>query len=91
MSPGVQLSLEITRHLCADGSIDEVDSTAVANHPMIDHIWRGRMQIADVLVPATPGALQFGIFSNLITMRSAARQTARSIVRPIRARLRRNR
>ena len=91
MSPGVQLSLEITRHLCADGSIDEVDSTAVANHPMIDHIWRGRMQIADVLVPTTAGALQFGIFSNLIAMRSAARQTARSIVRPIRARLRRNR
>ena len=91
MSPGVQLSLEITRHFCADASIDDVDSTAVANHPMIDHIWRGRMQIADVLVPTTSASLSFGIFGDLIAMRSAARQKARSIVRPIRARLRRNR
>jgi CelD/BcsL family acetyltransferase involved in cellulose biosynthesis len=56
-SPGVQLTLELTRHLCADATITEVDSTADADHPMIDHIWRGRMTVADVLLPLRGQAL----------------------------------
>ncbi|MGH6779430.1 MAG: GNAT family N-acetyltransferase, partial [Bradyrhizobium sp.] len=39
-SPGVQLTLELTRHLCADPSIESADSTARPDHPMIDPIWR---------------------------------------------------
>jgi CelD/BcsL family acetyltransferase involved in cellulose biosynthesis len=50
-SPGVQLTLELTRHLCADPSIESADSTANPGHPMIDPIWRGRLGIGDVLVP----------------------------------------
>jgi hypothetical protein len=50
-SPGVQLTLELTRHLCADGAIATADSTASPDHPMIDAIWRGRLAIADVLIP----------------------------------------
>lgn len=50
-SPGVQLTLELTRHLCADPAIASADSTASADHPMINPIWRGRLTIGDVLVP----------------------------------------
>jgi CelD/BcsL family acetyltransferase involved in cellulose biosynthesis len=50
-SPGVQLTLELTRHLCADPTITSADSTANAGHPMINPIWRGRLAIGDVLVP----------------------------------------
>ncbi len=50
-SPGVQLTLDLTRHLCADGAITTADSTASPDHPMIDAIWRGRFAIADVLIP----------------------------------------
>ncbi|KYK43750.1 acyl-CoA acyltransferase [Bradyrhizobium liaoningense] len=50
-SPGVQLTLELTRHLCADPAIASADSTASADHPMINPIWRGRFAIADVLIP----------------------------------------
>lgn len=50
-SPGVQLTLELTRHLCADPSIESADSTASPDHPMIDPIWRGRLAIGDVLIP----------------------------------------
>ncbi|WP_454645848.1 GNAT family N-acetyltransferase [Bradyrhizobium liaoningense] len=50
-SPGVQLTLELTRHLCADPAIASADSTASADHPMINPIWRGRFAIGDVLVP----------------------------------------
>ena len=50
-SPGVQLTLDLTRHLCADPAIAMADSTAIPGHPMIDPIWRGRLAIADVLIP----------------------------------------
>jgi CelD/BcsL family acetyltransferase involved in cellulose biosynthesis len=50
-SPGVQLTLDLTRHLCADPTIASADSTAGPDHPMINPIWRGRFTIGDVLVP----------------------------------------
>ncbi|WP_439366664.1 GNAT family N-acetyltransferase [Bradyrhizobium sp. DASA03005] len=50
-SPGVQLTLDLTRHLCADPAIASADSTANADHPMINPIWRGRLAIGDVLIP----------------------------------------
>ena len=59
-SPGVQLTLDLTRHLCADPAIAFADSTADGEHPMIDHIWRERIEIADLFVPLSrrdPGAL----------------------------------
>jgi CelD/BcsL family acetyltransferase involved in cellulose biosynthesis len=50
-SPGVQLTLDLTRHLCADAVLATADSTASADHPMINPIWRGRLKIGDVLIP----------------------------------------
>jgi CelD/BcsL family acetyltransferase involved in cellulose biosynthesis len=50
-SPGVQLTLDLTRHLCADHAITSADSTAGPDHPMINPIWRGRFAIGDVLIP----------------------------------------
>jgi CelD/BcsL family acetyltransferase involved in cellulose biosynthesis len=50
-SPGVQLTLDLTRHLCADAVLVTADSTASAHHPMINPIWRGRLRIGDVIVP----------------------------------------
>lgn len=50
-SPGVQLTLDLTRHLCADPRIVMADSTASADHPMINPIWRGRLAIGDVVIP----------------------------------------
>ena len=50
-SPGVQLTLDLTRHLCADPAIATVDSTAAPGHPMIDPMWRGRLAIGDLLIP----------------------------------------
>ncbi len=50
-SPGVQLTLDLTRHLCADPAVASADSTASADHPMINPIWRGRFAIGDVLIP----------------------------------------
>jgi len=50
-SPGVQLTLELTQTQLDSASVSLTDSCAVPNHPMIDHIWRERMTMADVLLP----------------------------------------
>ncbi len=49
-SPGVQLTLDLTRHLCADPAIATADSSTDFTHPMIDHVWRKRIEIADVFI-----------------------------------------
>src|SRR5205085_2844676 len=46
-SPGVQLALDLTGELGRDAKISLVDSCAVADHPMIDHLWHERLAIAD--------------------------------------------
>lgn len=55
-SPGVQLTIELTKRLIDDPDIDVVDSTAIANHPMIDHIWRERLKLSDWMVATKPGS-----------------------------------
>jgi CelD/BcsL family acetyltransferase involved in cellulose biosynthesis len=76
-SPGVQLTLELTRHLCADPEITSADSTASPDHPMINPIWRGRFAIGDVLIPLRANdPVVAAIHAGLV-----ARQTARDLVR----------
>jgi hypothetical protein len=55
-SPGVQLALDLTAALLADPAIARVDSCATPDHPMIDHLWRERLMLADYLVCVGPDA-----------------------------------
>ena len=50
-SPGVQLTLDLTRYFCADPRTTSADSSADGEHPMIDHVWRERIEIGDLFVP----------------------------------------
>jgi CelD/BcsL family acetyltransferase involved in cellulose biosynthesis len=84
-SPGVQLTLDITRGLCADGAIDDADSTTISGHPMIDHIWRSRLAVSDLLLPTQAGRLPLVLFAALIGARSASYGAARSIFHRIRS------
>lgn len=83
-SPGVQLALEVTRHLCADETVRSVDSTATADHPMIDHIWKSRLEIAETLMPLRAG-VSAPLFVSLISARRALREGARRILHRYRA------
>ncbi len=56
-SPGVQLTVFLTRYLSEQGEVDYVDSTAAPGHPMIDHVWRERRRIGDMLIPTRKGLL----------------------------------
>jgi CelD/BcsL family acetyltransferase involved in cellulose biosynthesis len=61
-SPGVQLLMETTQELLDDPNITRADSCATAGHPMIDHIWRERLALADQLMSVGPqqrGAFAF--------------------------------
>lgn len=83
-SPGVQLTLDLTRHFCADETLASVDSTAVAGHPMINQIWKGRLAIGESLVPLRTGS-SAAQFAFLISGRRAVREVARRIVHRYRA------
>lgn len=85
-SPGVQLTLELTRHLCADPAIRLVDSTAAPDHPMINPIWRGRLAIGDVLIPLRRRDPVVPLIRTALGLRSAIREPLRRIVHSVRAR-----
>ena len=85
-SPGVQLTLDLTRHLCADPTIRLVDSTASPDHPMINPIWRGRLAIGDVLIPLRRGDPVVALIRAALGLRSAIREPARRLVHFVRAR-----
>jgi CelD/BcsL family acetyltransferase involved in cellulose biosynthesis len=86
LSPGVQLTLDLTRYLCADPAIALADSTADADHPMINPIWRGRLAIGDVLIPLRPGDPVVPLVHAAMTLRRMVREPARRVVRFIRKR-----
>jgi hypothetical protein len=46
--------VEATEQLLADERISRVDSCATADHPMIDHIWRERLRVADCMFAIAP-------------------------------------
>jgi hypothetical protein len=85
-SPGVQLTLDLTRHLCADPTIRLVDSTASPDHPMINPIWRGRLAIGDVLIPLRRSDPVVALIRAALGLRSAIREPARRLVHFVRAR-----
>jgi CelD/BcsL family acetyltransferase involved in cellulose biosynthesis len=83
-SPGVQLTLDLTRHLCADPAIASADSTAGADHPMINPIWRGRFAIGEVLIPLRRGDPVVALIHAAMTLRGAIRELARRTIGIIR-------
>jgi CelD/BcsL family acetyltransferase involved in cellulose biosynthesis len=79
-SPGVQISLDLTNALLADDSITRADSCATADHPMIDHLWRERLPLADLLIAPGRDALgAFRVACKLEALRRAAFATAKRV------------
>ncbi|MGA7805914.1 MAG: GNAT family N-acetyltransferase [Bradyrhizobium sp.] len=85
-SPGVQLTLDLTRHLCADPGITSADSTASPDHPMINPIWRGRFAIGDVLIPLRRRDPVVALIQAALVARQSALELARWAVHFVRGR-----
>jgi len=83
-SPGVQMTLDLTRQMCADPAIASVDSIADANHSMIDPIWRGRLAVGDILVPFRRNDPFVPLLRSALALRRAAMVPARNAVHLIR-------
>jgi Acetyltransferase (GNAT) domain len=84
-SPGVQLMLQATKALLAEPGLSHIDSCAAPDHPMIDHIWRERLPLADRLVrPGPDGGPAFALTRSLEAARTgafAAAKRARDLLR----------
>jgi len=85
-SPGGQLTLDLTRHLCADAVLATADSTASADHPMINPIWRGRLKIGDVVIPLRRHDPVVSLIHAMMATRQFARDVARRAFRLFRDR-----
>jgi len=79
-SPGVQITLDLTEAMLADPAIARADSCAVAGHPMIDHVWRERLELADYLIAVGPNAARnFALASSLESLRRTGISAARRL------------
>jgi CelD/BcsL family acetyltransferase involved in cellulose biosynthesis len=79
-SPGVQLVLEATQMLLRDRAVNRADSCATPDHPMIDHVWRERLSIADQLMSLGPEAsLRFGLACGLESLRRGSIAAAKAV------------
>lgn len=77
-SPGVQLTLGLAARVQAEGRFDSIDSCAIGDHPMIDHLWRDRLAMADLMIPVVPRhSFRFG----LLRARESARRDLRARIK----------
>ena len=83
-SPGAQLMLRVAGSLFSDPAVARIDSCAVANHPMVDHLWSGRMAIGTLVIGPRGGR---GVYQIGLAMASAE-FVARANARRLRDRLR---
>ncbi|WP_160140660.1 GNAT family N-acetyltransferase [Blastochloris tepida] len=79
-SPGVLATLDLTARLAADPALAQVDSCAIAGHPMIDRLWSGRLAVSDWII-ALPDA---GAGFALVVAREQAQRSARRLARRLR-------
>jgi Acetyltransferase (GNAT) domain len=69
-SPGVQIIIDCTESFFAEPNIKQIDSGAIPNHPMIDRIWRDRIEMVNVFVaPSAISKLKFNTIVKLEQLR----------------------
>ncbi len=79
-SPGVMLVLDATQAFFAEPQLKLVDSCAIPGHPMIDRIWRHRIDMVDVLVaPTQISQLQFATTVAFLKWHVISRDAAKSL------------
>jgi len=79
-SPGVQIILDSTEALFSETQIKQIDSSAIPNHPMIDRIWRDRIEMVNVFVaPSSISKLKFQTIVKLEQQRIHWRGLARDL------------
>ncbi len=80
-SPGVMLTRALSDDIDARGEVDVIDSCAAQDHPMIDHLWPGRLEFADFAMPG--GSPLFGPFLAWERAAPGLRERTKRIVLPL--------
>jgi CelD/BcsL family acetyltransferase involved in cellulose biosynthesis len=80
-SPGAQLMLEAGRAIFADGTASRIDSCAVADHPMVDHLWKDRIAIGTMVVGPPGGGAIHAAGVILARVEAEARKRAHGLKR----------
>ena len=80
-SPGVQITLALSRSLCERRAVAMLDSCALAEHPMIDKVWPDRIELAEFAVASRPGAARaMGFWLEGEALAAAARERVKQRV-----------
>ena len=77
-APGVLLTAALTEDLVEDVAIVQTNSCATAGHPVMEHIWRERLALCDLMVAVRPQA-PFSRARRLEMLRSALIAAAKSV------------
>jgi CelD/BcsL family acetyltransferase involved in cellulose biosynthesis len=81
-SPGMQVAVALTDGLLAEPGIASIDSVADPGHPMIDHLFRERLGVADLLIGLEPRRTgRLALVGAIESGRRQARALARRLLR----------
>jgi CelD/BcsL family acetyltransferase involved in cellulose biosynthesis len=88
-SPGLQLTLELSRLQQRDPAIAATDSCAIEGHPMIDRLWTARLALVDSVIALRPGpARRLRLWLTAEMARRRLREAAKRVINPLRGRKR---
>jgi CelD/BcsL family acetyltransferase involved in cellulose biosynthesis len=79
-SPGAQLMLDLADRVFSDDTITTIDSCATADHPLIDHIWSGRMAVGTIVIGPPEGSAVHTVGLAAARAELAARAAVRRFV-----------
>lgn len=79
-SPGAQLMLDVVGRVFSDETITMIDSCAAADHPLIDHIWSGRMSMGTIVIGPAEGSAVHTVGLAAARAELAARAAVRRLV-----------
>ncbi len=83
-SPGVLLTLELSRQLERQDGLSLVDGCAIEGHPMIDRLWSQRITLIDLALSTRPGrAAPLAFWSAVATISAQARGVAKRAINPL--------
>jgi CelD/BcsL family acetyltransferase involved in cellulose biosynthesis len=79
-SPGALIILDCTASFFSETAIKQVDSSAIPNHPLIDRLWRDRLQMVSAFVaPETMPKWRFNMIVRLTKTKLQLRSKIRDL------------
>lgn len=78
-SPGVLFSVEMTRRMIANGAHNLINSCAIPDHPMIDHIWRERIVMGEYCTATLNARAKY--FASMVSRETSRRRLRGAVKR----------